>query len=352
MSDPTHAFHLMLAARSGELAHGALPLSAAQGLGAAAREALERDPIEITEDSPAERLLLHPPGARDLARAHRGDLRATALLDVPRDMDAEQAERWAREVLPGPPQELILLGEPEKGITLATQRALTRRHLVGRLPFARIRELNTYAKRLARARAQPTPPQPAIYVPRLRIPPLETAYHLNVQALKALLEDSGSPVRDLSRGWTQPGDLNAIVDEAGVLLLHLDLGRSGANANAIVVTVVHFDPAPGREEAKVVHEAYTRACANFEEHLPEDAVVASTIGWHFSVFLDRPVYSLFFAANRAKRPAAVEAVIDKYGIDTVVLWRFLPSDQSMQPYFDRRHELIGRTGGCSVYRVR
>ena len=103
-----------------------------------------------------------------------------------------------------------------------------------------------------------------------------------------------------------------------------------------------------------VHEVYAATCDGFAAHLAPDAVVASPVGWHYSVFLDRPVYSLFFAVRRAKNDmAAAERVIDKYGIDTVVLSERVPADRALLPYFAQRYaEGARRSGASYVFRVR
>ena len=66
--------------------------------------------------------------------------------------------------------------------------------------------------------------------------------------------------------------------------------------------------------------------------------------------MDRPVYAFEFAVQRSG-PEAIEAVIDKYGIDTVVLSPIRRKDRELIPYFDKRYaaptDSIAR-----VYRVR
>jgi hypothetical protein len=103
-----------------------------------------------------------------------------------------------------------------------------------------------------------------------------------------------------------------------------------------------------------VHDLYQATCAGFEANLAPDAVVASPVGWHYSVYLDRPVFSLFFAVRRAGHDMqAAEGIIDKYGINTVALAPRVPADRAMLPYFQERYgATMLRSGESFVFRVR
>jgi hypothetical protein len=115
---------------------------------------------------------------------------------------------------------------------------------------------------------------------------------------------------------------------------------------------VDWAPYRGVDRIEAIHAAYMRTCDAFRQRLAPDARVAAPIGWHYSVYLDRPVYSLFFAVRREGEMRAVERVIDEYGINTVVLWSAIPADQSMLPYFRERYGDDNAFPGGSVFRVR
>ena len=72
------------------------------------------------------------------------------------------------------------------------------------------------------------------------------------------------------------------------------------------------------------------------------------------MYLDRPVYSLKFAVERAKSIAASEDVIDRYGIDTVLLWSFINPELRLVPYFESKYPRTATLdeGGGYVFRVR
>jgi hypothetical protein len=70
------------------------------------------------------------------------------------------------------------------------------------------------------------------------------------------------------------------------------------------------------------------------------------------VFLERPVWSLFFAVRRADDLQAAEAVIDRYGINTIVLDARVSSDVAMLPWFAARYAPVDPNGPSYVFRVR
>ena len=96
-------------------------------------------------------------------------------------------------------------------------------------------------------------------------------------------------------------------------------------------------------------EAFT---TDIQPHLSPDNRIAAYIGWHYSVFLDRPVYSLFFAKARAGGTAGVEALIDKYSIDTILMADFNPNDQDLAPYFTKHYRIDQRLPTGILVRAR
>lgn len=127
-----------------------------------------------------------------------------------------------------------------------------------------------------------------------------------------------------------------------------------ATAFVLVGALVWVDWAPSRgsQDVEAIHMAYVRGCDGIRQRLAPDARVAAPIGWHYSVYLDRPVYSLYFAVKRAGDVSAAERVIDEYGINTVVLWPAVPADQAMLPYFQGHYGGESAPGGGTVFRVR
>jgi len=78
------------------------------------------------------------------------------------------------------------------------------------------------------------------------------------------------------------------------------------------------------------------AAKQLESRIPAEATLASVRGFHLHMLLDRPVYSLRWAGRRAAGVAGIESVIERYGIDTVILEPSQELDRSFEPYFVER----------------
>ena len=98
--------------------------------------------------------------------------------------------------------------------------------------------------------------------------------------------------------------------------------RAGLALAALVCLAwlaVDWRPRAHWAEIEELHGAYTALAREVRARLPADARLAAYRGWHHAVYLERPVYSLEQACERAGSPAAGEEVIDRYGLDTVLL---------------------------------
>jgi hypothetical protein len=143
------------------------------------------------------------------------------------------------------------------------------------------------------------------------------------------------------------------------------LRRGLVAAGLVAFAVFGFRYREGWAELEEGHHARIEQSRAWNERLPADARVATAIGWHHSVYLGRPVYSLYFAIRRKAREAdarglkgparnemsGAEEVIDKYGINTVIL-DANPSDRSLLPYFQLRYGNGVRAGEGWIFRVR
>lgn len=119
-----------------------------------------------------------------------------------------------------------------------------------------------------------------------------------------------------------------------------------------VLVCVDWAPFRGWDRIEALHRQYVRMASDYRQRFAHDARVATSIGWHSAVYLDRPVYSLLFAVRRANDVRAVEPVIDKYGINTVILWSAIPADQALIPYFEENYEGEVTASGGHFFRVR
>jgi len=82
-----------------------------------------------------------------------------------------------------------------------------------------------------------------------------------------------------------------------------------------------------------------------------DARLGAVIGSHYSVFLERPVYSIQIVAWRAKALEAADGLIERNGIDTIVLSNRTPFDQQFAEYFRGRYREPERVGPALIFRI-
>jgi len=123
-------------------------------------------------------------------------------------------------------------------------------------------------------------------------------------------------------------------------------------AALLLLIAVDFSPRPRWDEVRTRHREFEALASAVNEILPDDARVAAGQGFHYGVYLERPVYNLMHAARRARRPDAVEQIIDKYEINTVVLSPLVPPDLPLVPYFNQRYGPGTPVAGARVWRVR
>jgi hypothetical protein len=95
---------------------------------------------------------------------------------------------------------------------------------------------------------------------------------------------------------------------------------TGCVAAALVAAIgVDLDPRDGWDDIEATHVAFAARADAVRSAVPEDVRLASRLGFHWSVYLDRPVYSLQQTLLRDGRLAALEGVLDKYRIQAIVL---------------------------------
>jgi arylsulfatase len=131
-------------------------------------------------------------------------------------------------------------------------------------------------------------------------------------------------------------------------------GRAAAAAAALitVLAAVDFAPRPGWRAVEERHARMVETAAAVEAALAADARLASAQGFHFAAYLGRPVYNLIHASRRAGRVDAAELVIDKYGLNTVVLSPASAQDRPFVEYFERAYGPGQAAGEALVWRVR
>jgi hypothetical protein len=144
---------------------------------------------------------------------------------------------------------------------------------------------------------------------------------------------------EVLRGWTA----RAVGPRAATVLPALVL---------VLLIAVDFEPRADWPAIEARHEAFVETAEAVERALAPDARLGAGQGFHHSVYLERPVYSLMYAVQRSGRPDAVEEIIDKYHLNTVVLSTLVPPDVLLLPYFRERYGPGTVAGSAEVYRVR
>lgn len=112
--------------------------------------------------------------------------------------------------------------------------------------------------------------------------------------------------------------------------------RAGMAAGALLCVAwlaLAWNPRMGWREIEGLHEAYVESARRVNARLAPEARLGAYRGWHHAVFLERPVFSFEHACERASGPeaarsgaldpagvgTATEEIIDKYGLDTVLV---------------------------------
>ncbi len=144
--------------------------------------------------------------------------------------------------------------------------------------------------------------------------------------------------------------------EGLLVLLRARIGTITATAVVAVALAalpfLDFRPRAGWDRIEAEHAFYERYAAEVRAAVPPDQRVASQIGWHLSVFLDRPVWSLFFAARRAGGPEGALQAIERHGIDAIALSPRIAADKSIAPWLAQRMDAIWSSADAAVLRVR
>lgn len=148
------------------------------------------------------------------------------------------------------------------------------------------------------------------------------------------------------------GAISAVAWLRDVAARWLGEPRGAAVAGAALVVLVGFDFAPRDRWSAIEaeHERLVAESAAIEPLLTPGARPAAWRGFHHGVFLERPVFSLHRSVGRLGAEAGVEAVIDRYELDTV----FLTTGglAHVRDYLHARYGEPERNGAAELWRVR
>jgi hypothetical protein len=141
--------------------------------------------------------------------------------------------------------------------------------------------------------------------------------------------------------------------ELAARFLGVARARAAVAAALVVLTAVDFQPRKDWDEIAQKSERERAQARAFAERLPASARLGARVGWHYALLLGRPVWSLRFAIDRApkRNVAAMEGVIDKYELDTVLVGG-TQIERLLLPYLQARYGQGERAGEGWIYRVR
>lgn len=139
----------------------------------------------------------------------------------------------------------------------------------------------------------------------------------------------------------------------------LALGRLLAPARAQAVAAVSllaiacadFAPRRGWSEVAAAYAADRALAADVETHLAPADRVAAPSGWHWSLYLDRPVYNLHIQARRMGT-AGIDQVIRDRAIDAVILRVDPPEAPNMAAYLEAKYGTGEPVGPVRIVRIR
>ena len=148
--------------------------------------------------------------------------------------------------------------------------------------------------------------------------------------------------------------LPAAVEVARDLVARVAGPRVGAATAAVaLLALIGTDYSPRRywDLIEQQYREFGELCRAVEGAVGRDARLGAVVGSHYSVLLERPVYSIQIVAWRAKALEAAEGVIERNGIDTIVLSSRTPFDQQFAGYFRGRYGEPEIAGPALIFRV-
>jgi hypothetical protein len=131
-------------------------------------------------------------------------------------------------------------------------------------------------------------------------------------------------------------------------------GRGSLVVGLVLAGLILWDFDPRRShalaESKDIH--LRERCVAVERIGTDHTRFATTVGWHYSMCLGRPVFGLAQRIVREANASAAESVIDLHRVDTVFLDTTSAYDARFAPYFELRYGPALRSGVIQYWRVR
>ncbi len=129
------------------------------------------------------------------------------------------------------------------------------------------------------------------------------------------------------------------------------MARAAAALLLVALPILDFRPRAGWDRIEAAHQFYARYAEQVAAAVDPGVRIAAPIGWHLAVFLDRPVWSLFFGQRRAGMEEGTRAVLARHGIGAIVLSPRIESDRRALPWYEARFGPATVRSDCVVLRV-
>ena len=129
------------------------------------------------------------------------------------------------------------------------------------------------------------------------------------------------------------------------------IGACVAAAGLLVLIAIDYSPRRNWDLIETQYREFGELNRAVAGAVGPDARLGAVVGAHYSVLLERPVYSIQIVAWRAKNFAAADALIARNRIDTIVLSDRTPLDEQFAAYFRQRHGEPERVGAALIFRI-
>lgn len=120
----------------------------------------------------------------------------------------------------------------------------------------------------------------------------------------------------------------------------------------VLLFVADFSPRKGWDEIEATHVRLQNLVRELVVELPADAKLATIRGFHLTMLMEQPVYSLRWAYRLALGMEGVDAVVDRYGVNTVLLDPEVNLDAKSEALFVEHYGAGMQIGGVRIIRVR
>lgn len=118
------------------------------------------------------------------------------------------------------------------------------------------------------------------------------------------------------------------------------------------ITLLDFSPRHRWEKVEATHKRMLNITETLNRELPQDARLASVIGFHYSMLMNRPVYSLRWSYRHEAGHPGLDAVIDRYQLNTVLLDPTVRRDHDVGVVLAEQYGQAESVAGMRVLRVR